>query len=350
VGVGVGAFTVTALLLRPFSGRLGDRRGRQVGIALGAITHTFAVAGLIAATSLVHVVALRLATGIAEAFFFVGVATAVQDMAPDDRRGEAANLFSLSLFVGLAVGPLIGEPLLDRFGFDGAFAFAACAAGFGALVAITIPDTRVSTDGTFVPGRLVHRAALRPGLILGCAIWGLASFNTFVPLYALQLGLGGSRMVFLVNSSTIMLLRSVGARLPDQLGPLRTARAAMFCTPTGLAVMGLWHAVPGLFVGAVLLAVGQALAFPGLMTIAVNNAPATERGAVMGTFTAFFDLSFGAGALVLGTVAHAVGFNGAFLVASGVASLGLLQMLLVPPRAHAVPAERPFIAITPPGE
>jgi MFS family permease len=351
VGIGVGSFTVTALLLRPWSGRFGDRRGRQWPIAIGAVLHAAAVAGMLAASSLVHVVALRLVTGIAEALFFVGVSTAAQDMAPDDRRGEAASLFSLSLFVALAVGPVAGETVLDRFGYDAVWGLAAAAAGFGAVMALTIPDTRVDPQAAFEPGPLVHPASLRPGFILGCAIWGLAAFGPFVPLYALELGLPGARMVLLANSLTILFLRSVGARVPDRLGPLRTARFALVCNPAGLAIMGLWVAVPGLFIGAVVLGIGQALAFPALMTIAVNSAPARERGSVMGTFTAFFDLSFGVGAIALGAVAHAAGYNGAFLAAMGVALVGLATLLAAPPKVRpGLSGAPPVLAIEPPGE
>jgi MFS family permease len=351
VGIGVGSFTVTALLLRPFSGRFGDRRGRQWPIAIGAIIHTAAVAGMLLATSLPHVVALRLLTGVAEALFFVGVSTAAQDMAPDHRRGEAASLFSLSLFVALAIGPVAGETVLDRFGYDAVWGLAAAAAAFGAILACTIPDTRVDPDANAKPGPLVHPASLRPGFILGCAIWGLAAFGPFVPLYALELGMSGARYVLLANAITILLVRSVGARIPDRLGALRTARFALVCNPMGLAVMGLWASVPGLFVGAVVLAIGQALAFPALMTIAVNNAPASERGSVMGTFTAFFDLSFGAGAIALGAVAHAVGYNGAFLTAMCVASVGLMILVLAPPKVRlSTTPSRPVMAIEPPGE
>ncbi len=350
VGIGVGSFTVTALLLRPFSGRFGDRRGRQLPIAIGAIIHTAAVAGLILSTSLVHVVALRLLTGVAEALFFVGVSTAAQDMAPDDRRGEAASLFSLSLFVAISIGPLIGEPVLDRFGFDAVWLAATAAAGFGAVMALTLPDTRVDPGADVGPGPLVHRASLRPGLILGCAIWGLAAFGPFVPLYALELGLSGASLVILANSLTILAFRSIGARIPDRLGPIRTARFALICNPTGLAVMGLWHAVPGLFIGAVVLGIGQALAFPALMTIAVNNAPAHERGSVMGTFTAFFDLSFGFGAIALGAVAHSAGYNGAFLTAMGVASIGFLMLVLAPPKVRPVEIKSTPVIVEPPGQ
>jgi MFS family permease len=172
-----------------------------------------------------------------------------------------------------------------------------------------------------------------------------------VPLYALQLGLSGARLVILANSLTLLVLRSVGARIPDRLGALRTARFALVCTPAGLAIMGLWAEVPGLFVGAVVLGFGQAFAFPALMTIAVNNAPARERGSVMGTFTAFFDLSFGLGAMALGAVAHAVGYNGAFLTAMGVASIGLTMILVAPPRVRpGARAPGRVLAIEPPGE
>jgi predicted MFS family arabinose efflux permease len=149
----------------------------------------------------------------------------------------------------------------------------------------------------------------------------------------------------------ILLLRSFGARIPDRMGALRTARVALAFTPLGLLVMGAWRSIPGLFIGAIVMAVGQALAFPALMSVAVNNAPGSERGAVMGTFTSFFDISFGGGAFALGFVANAVGYNGAFLVATGVAAVGLATLLIAPPRvAPRHISSRPVIEIQPPGE
>lgn len=357
VGFGVGSFTIVSLMLRPWSGRFGDRRGRKQGIVIGAFAHTIGVLGLVVATSLAHVIGFRMLTGIAEAFLFVGAATAAQDLAPDDRRAEAASIFSLSLFSALAIGPAIGETVLDHFGFDTVWLVAATAVGLATLVALTLPDTRTTemteaaeaTDRVSPP--LIHRAALRPGFPLACAIWGLAAFNSFVPLYALKLGLSGARTVILANALTILVLRLFGGRIPDRIGPLTASRMALVFSPAGLAIMGLWQEIPGLYVGAVVLAVGQAFAFPSLMSIAVNNAPATERGSVMGTFTAFFDLSFGGGAIVLGVVANAIGYNGAFLTAMAVALIGTATLFLAPPPQHPViPGSRRVIEIQPPGE
>jgi MFS family permease len=351
IGIGVGSFTIVSLLLRPWSGRFGDRRGRKIGIVVGACAQTIGVLGMLTATSLAQVVAFRALTGIAEAFLFVGASTAAQDLAPDDRRGEAASIFSLSLFSALAIGPTLGETLLDRFGFDMVWIVAAAAVGVGALVALTLPDTRPDDVEPAEDPPLIHRAALHPGLPLACAIWGLAAFNSFVPLYAKEIGLGGAKFVFLANSLVILSIRLFAGTLPDRVGHLRAARTALIFNPIGLAFMTVWRSPTGLILGAMLLAVGQALAFPSLMTIAVNNAPANERGSVIGTFTAFFDLSFGGGAIALGAVADAVGYNGGFFTAMCIALIGTASLFFWPPSRKILSVGGPPVfAIEPPGE
>ncbi len=110
----------------------------------------------------------------------------------------------------------------------------------------------------------------------------------------------------------------------------------MICSITGLTVMGTWASPTGLFIGTSVFAVGVALLYPGLMTMAVHAAPAEERGSVVGTFTAFFDLSYGLGALSLGAVASAFGYRGPFLTAA-LAGLGGFLLLLLRTREAKPP-------------
>jgi MFS family permease len=326
VGVTIGMFSVAALLLRPLSGRLSDRRGRRLVIVLGALLVTVSIAGYVVTSSLAELLALRLMTGAGEAFFYTGAASAINDLAPEDRRGEALSLFSLALYAGLAIGPVIGEAMLDAASFDAAWAVAGVSALAAGALGAAMPETRphgVAGESRF---RFFHPAGLIPGLVLAAGIWSLSGFMTFMPLYALELGMDGSRFVFVVYSAIVLAIRSLGARIPDRLGARASARVALSATAAGMAVIGVWGAPPGLFLGAAVFAVGQALAFPALMTIAVRGAPAAERGAVIGTFTAFFDLAFGLGAVTLGAVAATVGYAGTFLAASLVAVAGLILL------------------------
>ena len=62
------------------------------------------------------------------------------------------------------------------------------------------------------------------------------------------------------------------------------------------------------------------------MTLAIAQAPTRDRSSVVGTFTAFADVGFAIGAVSLGAVADAAGYDGVFL-ASALAALGGLLLL-----------------------
>lgn len=327
VGISMGAFALSAVLLRPWAGRLSDSRGRRILIIGGGISVGISVLGYALTDSLVSLIVLRLITGIGEAAFYVGVASVINDLAPESRRGEALSYFSLALFGGLALGPVLGETILDVSGFDAVWLAMGSSAILAGALGFLVPDTRPPGTAEGAASQpLIHPAAVRPGSILAANIWALATFSSFVPLYALQLGLDGSRFIFVVSSVIILAIRAFGARIPDKLGPRRSATAALASTMVGLTLMGIWGTPAGLFAGTAIFSVGHALAFPALMTIAIRGAPASERGSVVGTFTAFFDGAFGIGAVSAGAIAAAIGYRGAFMGAGLVAFIGLIAL------------------------
>src|SRR4029450_13107707 len=105
-------------------------------------------------------------------------------------------------------------------------------------------------------------------------------------------------------------VRIFGARLPDLLGGRMAATIALSCGAAGLALMAGWRSVPGLVAGTAVFAAGMSLLYPALMLLALTAVPEHERGSVVGTFSSFFDLSQGLGALILGGVAAPRGVGG----------------------------------------
>jgi MFS family permease len=325
VGLTYGAFALAAVLLRPFSGRLGDSRGRRVLIVLGGGLVAVAVLGHVAVDSLGILLLLRLLGGAGEAFFYVGTASAINDLAPDERRGEALSYFSLSLFAGIGLGPVVGELILNATSFDITWLFGAAASGVAALMGFVIPETRPAGIGA-QKMRLIHPAALTPGIVMAASIWGLATYMAFVPLYAREIGMSGSSALFALHSGLVFTVRLFGARLPDRLGYNRAATGALTCSVIGFALIALWASPVGLVIGTSVWSIGHSLAFPALMSMAVKSAPASERGAVIGTFTAFFDLAFGLGAVSAGAIVAAVDYPGGFLSSSVAAVAGLVLL------------------------
>ena len=354
VGLVVGAFSLSAFFLRPWAGGLGDRWGRRPLMLAGAGVFAVSVLGYGLAPGPAGLAGLRLLTGAGEACFFMGMLAAVADLAPAERRGEAMSLASLSLYGGIGLGPLLGEAAIDRLGYGAAWVLAAAAGLLAVAIALRVPDTRPGDPGPpgSEPGRpgpagpggaaagrrrLVHRAGLRPGLLLAAGIAGMAGFLAFVPLYAPEVGMGGSRMMLLLFAGIVVGIRSLGARIPDRLGPARATRAALTLSAAGLAVMGVWRAPAGLVAGTAVFAVGVALLTPAVLTLAVEAAAPTERGAVLGTTSAFLDVALGLGPAALGLVAAAAGRPGAFLAGAAVAAAGLF---LTPARTRPLTALR----------
>ena len=60
-------------------------------------------------TTLPLFIVARALFGVGEAFFFVSAVAAISDLAPPERRGEAINVGSLAVYLGLAFGPFLGR-------------------------------------------------------------------------------------------------------------------------------------------------------------------------------------------------------------------------------------------------
>jgi MFS family permease len=327
VAVAVAAVSPMVLVCQPLAGRYADRNGRRILVIAGGAVAAVSVAGYVVANSLALLVVLRLLNGAGEALVLVGAATIVTDLAPEDRRGEALSVFSLGLWGGLALGPLLGELVLGDDRFDAVWLVAAGCCLAAALIGLVLPETAPAKVEAKAPaGRLLHPAAIGPGLVLTFTVLGFAGLGTFGALYARDLGLDGAGSVFLLFSLVVVATRILARRLPDRLGPKRTSRIALTLIAAGLFTIGLWNVPAGLFLGTVVVAFGHALAFPSLMTLAVNAAPAGERSSVVGTFSAFTELGFLVGALTLGAVASAAGYDGVFVVCAFGPLLGVLAL------------------------
>jgi MFS family permease len=325
VGLVVGAFAVSAALVRPTSGRLGDVLGRRTMAVAGAAIACISIIPLGLVEAIWFLVLLRLVTGLGEAAFFIGAATAAQDLAPPHRRGEAASFFSISIYGGLAIGPVVGETLYHEFGPGSNWAFAAACCALSTALAWFIPDELGKVDDPPPRRGILHPASVLPGTILFMGLLGFAGYGAFVPLYVDELGLRDAGPFFLVYGVVVLAVRIFGARLPDRLGPVRTSSISLTCIGAGIGIVAAFGSIPGLWVGTVLLAIGMSLLFPALFTVAVNNAPDDERSHAVGSFSLFFDLSQGLGAPILGLIVSLTGAERpAFFAAAVVAVVGLV--------------------------
>ncbi|MEZ5076135.1 MAG: MFS transporter [Solirubrobacterales bacterium] len=339
VGVVIGAYAATGLLLRPVAGRLADTRGRRVTMLLGALLVCFAGLLYLPSIGIAGLIVARLVLGAGEGGVYTAGSTWIIDLAPPARRGQVLGIYGLAVWGGLSVGPLAGELILNLSGYTAVWLFAAAMPGVGALIATRIPDP-FQPLAHARPHPLIAPEAVLPGIAMALASLGYAVVATFIVLHLEALGVDHGATVFGAFAATIVVTRLFAGHLPDRRGATPVAIAATLGEAVGLALIALAHSLPVALLGGMVMGVAFSLLNPSLMLIAVGRVSESARGAAMGTFTAFFDAGVGLGAPLAGVVAALSSYEGAFFfaAASAVCSAALIAVTLH--RAHRGAGER----------
>src|SRR3954470_4772483 len=334
VGLAVGAFSVSTLVLRPLVGRWTDRHGRRPLLIGGALLFAVLVLGHLVVTNLAWLVVLRLLLGVAEALYFVAGFAALADLAPPGRAGEALSYNSLALYLGLATGSMIGQALLGLGGFPLVWSGAAVLLVVAAVLAARIPETLEAALEPGPPAPLIHPAALVPGVGLFTGVAAGSGFLAFASLHAAHLGLDLWSTVPGLFGVVVVGCRILFAKLPDRVPAMRLAAAALATSGVGLVITAAVPSAWGLFVGATALGVGAAFLTPAVFAAIFRRVPAAQYGSAAGTASVFIDLGFSGGPILVGLVAAATSIPAAFLAAAALTVAGM-ALLAANPAAGA---------------
>jgi MFS family permease len=326
VGVVIGSYAVTGLLLRPVAGRLADTRGRRPTVVLGALLVSLSGLLYIPHLGIPGLIGARLTLGAGEGALYTAGSAWIVDMAPLERRGRILGLYGLAVWGGLSVGPLLGEVLLNASGYETVWICAAALPLLGAAIASRVPDP-FQPRSQAEPHPLIAPEAVRPGFAVALASVGYATLAAFIVLLLDARGIGHGATVFAAFAAMIVLARLLAGHLPDRYGPAPVAIGAVLIEAGGLLLIAVSHSLVLALVGGMAMGGGFSLLNPSLMLIAVGRVSETARGATMGTYTAFFDAGVGFGAPLAGLAAALTSYEGAFLLAAAVAVCSALLIL-----------------------
>lgn len=330
-GLIIGIFATTALLLRPFLGRVADVKGKKITVVLGALI--LSVSGLLynEATTVPLLLVLRAFHGIGWAAFGTAASALVADIVPAARRGEAMGYYGMFINLAMAIGPATGVFLQKSSGFSTLFLSSAGIA-FGAFL-ISLKLSEPSRPGIENPRRggnapLLVRSALFPSLILCLLALTYASVVSFLPLFARERELGNPGLFFTVYAIISISTRSVAGWLSDRYGRASVIVPGLFFSFVALLLLSRTFSLPMLLMTAFIYGLSFAAVQPALMALAIDRVSPFARGAAMGTFTAAMDLGIGVGSFIWGFMAEKMGYASMYAAAGAVSLVGLVIFVL----------------------
>ncbi len=325
IGIIMGTFALASALCRPWIAEMIDRIGRKHSYTIGCIIMaTMPLLHLLlkGALSEYYLILLlfRIIHGIGLAICFTSIFTFIVDLIPVNRLNEGIGIFGTSGLVGMALGPMVAEPILLKYGFNAFFLTAAGLAGAALLLQLPIRDKHHLQKTTDQPApSFFELLKTRKQLVCGGLSllfgFGLAATGNFIAPFVQERGLSNISIYYLAYSFAAVIVRFLAGKMADRVGENQIIPWGFVLVTGGLLLVPLVHGNVSLLAVGFLYGIGHGLLFPALNAMAIRGEPYAVRGKVTGIFTGGINTGVFCGAFILGIVGENAGSTALFLCA-----------------------------------
>jgi MFS family permease len=355
-GAVISAFAFMRLVSALGSGRLVNRIGERLVLALGIgiVAVSSALAGL--AQSYTQLLLLRGIGGVGSAMFTVSAISLLLRVVDSDQRGRATGLWQSGFLVGAIAGPAIGGPLTDISLRAPFFVYAVTLAAAGGIGLAFLGrahlhdveiDERPAATVTLPQALKVsgYRAALVTNLGNGWALFGVRS--SLIPLFVTE-GMGASPtwtgVGFFVSAAAQGGLLLWAGGFADRVGRRPAMLIGSSVATLSLALVAVSDSLAVYVVAMALFGAGSAFLSVAPSAV-VGDVASGHGGTVIAAFQMSSDLGAVAGPLVAGRLADNYSFGAAFGVTAAVLATGLITTFFSTETRHraAPPSPEPHV-------
>lgn len=336
IGIILSCYTISALMVRPFSGYLLDTFARKPLYLLAYGVFTILFLGYIVGGALLAFVLLRVAHGLAFGMVTVGGNTVVVDIMPSSRRGEGLGYYGLANNIAMSVGPMTGLFLHGSLSYDKIFLVSLCTCGIGFCLAMCVrtkPKPRIPR-----PAISLDRFILLRGLPASLALLLLSipygATTNFVAMYVESIGLQVMPGLFFVLLAAGMgVSRLFSGRFVDKGYVTECIHYGLFLVIAAFLLLSACQPLMGwspasakacFFVVPVLQGIGFGIIFPAYNSLYINLAQKNQRATATSTYLTSWDVGIGIGIMSSGIVAEHSSFAMVYFVGAILSTVSMI--------------------------
>ncbi len=241
---------------------------------------------------------------------------------------EVMSWNGVASYGGIALGAPVGV-MLDRAGGLAALGwFSAGLALLGLLVGLTRQGVPIVPGVRMGLGRVLKRV-LPFGGVLALASAGFGTIVAFITLYYASHRWGGAQYALSAFGIAFVLVRVFFAGAIRRIGGFACAAISLLVETLGLALLFVAPDPAVALLGAALTGLGLSLVFPAMAVEALNGVELSNRGAAIGLYTVFLDLSLGITGPLAGALIAQAGYPAVYLLGALLAGLAELLTLAI---------------------
>lgn len=321
IGLVLSGYTLTTLLIRPFSGYLVDNLPRKLVLLASYGIFALFFSGYLVAGSLLAFTIVRTLHGLPFGAVTVANTTAAIDVLPSSRRTEGIGFFGLSNNIATAIAPSIAMLIYGAINnFDILFIFSLAVALCGVWI-----DSALKMKTRQSNGKLPHLSLDRfllikgwsQGLCMVCFSFSYGIMSTYVAIYGQEeLGItGGTGVFFMLLASGLILSRVTGSRYLRRGMIVHNASVGIAIAACGYLLFASVHSLWAYYAAALIIGLGNGHMYPAFQNMFVNLASNDQRGTANSTLLVSWDVGMGLGVLLGGVLAQWQGFHTSFWAA-----------------------------------
>ncbi len=307
-GLIISLFTITAMLSRPFSGKLADSVGRVPIMMVGSVV-CFICSGLYPIlTGVIGFFILRLVHGFSTGFTPTGQTTYLSDIVPSKRRGEAMGFLGTAGTVGMAGGPALGGAITNQFSQEAMFYCSSFFALSSILILAGIKET-LENKKKFSPALLkVQRQdifeprVLRPCLVMVLCAFSFGAVYTVIPDFGEFVGIKNKGLLFTYFTVASLLVRFMGGKASDYYGRAQVLKVSTVLLTVAMIIIGTAETSAMLILGVSVYGLAHGITSPTLLAWASDLGDSQYKGRALSSIYIFMELGIGLGAFISGFI------------------------------------------------
>jgi MFS family permease len=294
------AFTLTAGVSRPFSGKLTDTIGRVPIMVFGSLVCVVCSALYPFLTTVVGFLFLRLIHGFSTGFKPTATSAYVADIVPMERRGEAMSALGISASVGMSIAPVFGSAITEGVGINALFTFSSILALLSVVILVknmneTLPQTQPFSWKLLKINRfdIFDKAAMPTFIVQFLLAFGSGAVLTISPDMSKHLGIANKGLFFAVFTFSSLIIRLVAGKTSDRRGRVYVLRWSALTMAIALLLTAWAHDFNSFMLAATVFGFSWGMNTPTLQAWVIDLVSAENRG--KGLATMYIGLEFGIG-------------------------------------------------------
>lgn len=319
VGLIIGLFTVSAVLIRPYAGMFLDRLGRRKMMLASLVLFAFATAGYFLVSSVFLLLLLRLFHGAAFGLATTSAGTVATDIVPPERRGEGLGYYGTFNMLAMVVGPALGLMIIQKYSANMLFIMSTSVAIIALVLAYIIRYREIDSSPQMKMRfsdwiKMIEPKAIPysiPVIGTGVVYGGLVSF---ISLYAVEIGEASWAGSFFISFAiTLVVSRAWAGKIFDRKGANLVIYPSLILFIIGLLLVSTAESQLVFNLAAACIGFGYGSTQPCLQALSIQGISDERRGAATATFYIFVDAGIGLGSFILGGLAGMIGYRSMYL-------------------------------------